>query len=137
MWKLVLGGVAAFFGYEAWKKYQLQKGPAGGFQMTPGHLYNLTLNFTGAGSSAGGVNVISNATAQAALNSQAPGMFDVISSAEVDNTKTLTVGAVYSGASAQSYTPAHFTSGWPTAYGTLTVATVQDMGGAPQTAPAA
>ena len=127
--KWAIGGAAAFLGYEGYKKYKLKKGPAAGFAFVPGHMNAFTFGYSGAGT--GGQ--LTNAQAQAIFNANHPGLFDVVSVNVTPANKLISVGAVFTGPAAASYTAPTLTAGWPTAYGTVTANQVQDMGGAPQT----
>ncbi len=127
-----VAGLLLFLGYEGYKQYELRKGPSGGFVMTPGHMMGLSFTYGGPG--LGGQ--LDNAQVQTALDMQNPAMFDVISACEDPTAKAIRVSAVFTGPASTAVSPAHLSMGWPDAYGKLTVTSVQDLGGAPQLAPA-
>lgn len=124
MLKYLLGGVAAYLGYEYWKKYKLAAGPTGGFTMIPGHLYNV--NYAGAP----GVPP-TQAQVQAALNASAPAIFDVVTapypSAVAGN---FVVGMVYVGPTQAQVAAATLLNGFAKP-NSMVVNAVQDMGAAP------
>lgn len=124
--KLLVAAAVAVGGYEGWKWWQ--KGHAK-IAMQKGHLYSLALDYTKDPPSP-----VTTAQVQAILDAASPGTFDVVTAAMTPGAQSgirqMAIQVVMTGPT-EDVPSSMFTSGWPSSFGTVTLASSQDMGGAP------
>ena len=123
--KLVLAALAGVAAFEGWKFWRAKHAE---IAMVQGHLYSLALNYT-----KDPFEPVTQQQVQDQLNAKHPGLFNVLGAAMTPGPESgirqMALSVELTGPSEQ--VPAHyFTDDWPAVFGTVTLASHQDMGAA-------